>query len=139
MAADALFALIIGRLYDRHGIGVLVVVPLANIPVVLLAFSGGYFSALLACVLWGVSMGAQETVLRAGLADLTPVIKRGTAYGIFNTLYGGAWFAGSLVLGRLYETDLSALIGYSILTQLAALLAFLWLRQSAGRLVQAKR
>jgi MFS family permease len=138
MAADALFALIIGRLYDKYGISVLVVVPCANIPVVLLAFSGGYVSALGACLLWGVSMGAQETVLRAALADLTSITKRGTAYGIFNTLYGSAWFAGSLVLGWLYEMNLSVLIWYAVLMQLAALVAFLWLRRLAGRLMPVR-
>jgi predicted MFS family arabinose efflux permease len=75
-------------------------------------------------------MGAQETILRAALADLTSVKKRGTAYGIFNTLYGGAWFAGSLILGWLYELDLRLLIAYSVLMQVAALGAFFWLSAS---------
>jgi len=131
MAADAFFALAIGRFYDRKGIGVLVIVPLVNIPIALLAFSGGYYFALAGAVLWGLSMGAQETILRAALADLTSINKRGTAYGIFNTLYGGAWFAGSLVLGWLYEMNLVVLIGYSVLMQVAALGAFVWLWKSA--------
>jgi MFS family permease len=83
-------------------------------------------------------MGAQETVLRAALADLTSITKRGTAYGIFNTLYGSAWFAGSLVLGWLYEMNLSVLIWYAVLMQLAALVAFLWLRRLAGRLMPVR-
>ena len=131
MAADAFFALAIGRLYDRNGISVLVVVPLVNIPIAFLAFSGGYYFAFAGVVLWGLSMGAQETILRAALADLTSIKKRGTAYGIFNTLYGGAWFAGSLVLGWLYAINLHILIGYSVIMQVAALGAFLWLRKSA--------
>ncbi len=131
MAADAFFALAIGRLYDRNGIRVLLVVPLVNIPVAVLVFSGGYYGALAGAILWGLSMGAQETILRAALADLTSIKKRGTAYGIFNTLYGGAWFAGSLVLGWLYEINLDVLVGYSVLMQIAALGAFLWLWKSA--------
>lgn len=131
MAADAFFALAIGRLYDRKGIRVLLVVPLVNIPVAMLVFSGGYYGALAGAILWGLSMGAQETILRAALADLTSIKKRGTAYGIFNTLYGGAWFAGSLVLGWLYEINLDVLVGYSVLMQIAALGAFLWLWKSA--------
>ncbi len=131
MAADAFFALAIGRLYDRKGIRVLLVVPLVNIPVAVLVFSGGYYGALAGAILWGLSMGAQETILRAALADLTSIKKRGTAYGIFNTLYGGAWFAGSLVLGWLYEINLDVLIGYSVLMQIAAFGAFLWLWKSA--------
>lgn len=132
MAADALFALVIGRLYDRSGIKVLVVVPLVNLPVAFLAFTGGYFSALAGAVLWGLSMGVQETVLRAALADLTSLQKRGTAYGVFNTLYGGAWFAGSLILGWLYEWNLFVLIAYSVLMQVAALGAFVWLWKSVS-------
>lgn len=131
MAADAFFALAIGRLYDRNGIRVLVVVPLVNIPIAFLAFSGGYYYALVGAVLWGLSMGAQETILRAALADLTSIKKRGTAYGIFNTLYGGAWFAGSLVLGWLYEMNLQILVGFSVLMQVAALGAFVWLWKSS--------
>jgi MFS family permease len=131
MAADAFFALAIGRLYDRVGISVLVVVPLVNIPVAVLVFSSGYYGALAGAILWGLSMGAQETILRAALADLTSIKKRGTAYGIFNTLYGGAWFAGSLVLGWLYEMNLHLLIVYSVFMQIAALGAFLWLWKSA--------
>jgi len=127
MAADALFALLIGRLYDREGMGVLLAIPLANILVALFAFSTGYYVALAGAVLWGLSMGGQETILRAALADLTSVKKRGTVYGIFNTLYGGAWFAGSLMLGWLYEIDIRILIGYSVLMQVAAIGAFLWL------------
>ncbi len=130
MAVDAFFALLIGRLYDRKGLGILLVIPVSNILVALLAFSGGYYFALAGAVLWGLSMGGQETILRAALADLTSMGKRGTAYGIFNTLYGGAWFAGSIVLGWLYEFDTGVLVTYSILMQVAAMGAFFWLRNT---------
>lgn len=132
MATDALCALALGRLYDRAGLAVLVLIPVANIPIAPLAFSFGYGGALAAAVLWGISMGGQETILRAALADLTSVKKRGFAYGIFNALYGGAWFAGSIVFGFLYEVDLIALFAYSILMQVAALGVFFWLRKVAG-------
>jgi MFS family permease len=130
MAADALFALGLGRVYDRAGLAVLAAIPLINIPIGALAFLGGYTGALAASVLWGLSMGGQETVLRAALADLTSVRKRGTVYGIFNTLYGGAWFAGSVVLGALYDLDLSLLVIYSVLMQAGSLAAFVWLRKT---------
>ncbi len=133
MAADALVAIVMGRLYDREGLSVLVAIPLVNIPVAALAFAGSYYGALAGAVLWGISMGGQETVLRAALADLTSIKKRGTAYGIFNTLYGGAWFAGSVVLGILYELDLRALIAYTVIMQVMALGAFFWLRKETGR------
>lgn len=131
MATDALTALLVGRLYDRAGLAVLVLVPLVNIPLAPLAFSMGYWGALSASVLWGVSMGGQETVLRAALADLTSPGKRGFAYGVFNTLYGGGWFAGSVVFGLLYEFDIVLLIAFAILMQVAAVGAFVWLKKEA--------
>ncbi len=136
MATDALAALGMGRLYDRAGLFVLVLVPLANIPIAPLAFASGYWGALAAAVLWGISMGGQETVLRAALADLTSLRKRGFAYGIFNALYGAAWFAGSIISGILYEIDIFALFIYAGSMQACALGAFLWLRgvaQGANR------
>jgi MFS family permease len=132
MAVDAIVALVMGRIYDRTGLSVLVVIPLVNIPVTALAFAGSYYGALAGAVLWGISMGGQETVLRAALADLTSIKKRGTAYGIFNTLYGGAWFAGSIVLGILYELNIHALIAYTVTMQVAALGAFFWLRKAVS-------
>ncbi|MDI9633489.1 MAG: MFS transporter [Methanolinea sp.] len=132
MATDALCGLLLGRLYDRAGLPVLVLVPLVNIPIAPLAFSGGYWGALAAAVLWGISMGGQETVLRAALADLTSVRKRGFAYGVFNTIYGGAWFAGSVACGALYDAALSLLFSYCTAMQAAALGAFVWLKRTAG-------
>jgi len=133
MAADALFALFLGKAYDRGGLGVLAIIPLLNIPVAALAFTGGYWGAFAATVMWGLSMGGQETVLRAALADLTPFGKRGTAYGVFNTLYGGGWFVGSVVLGALYEMDILLLVLYSIVVEVGALVAFSWLIGSIKR------
>jgi len=81
----------------------------------------------------GALDGGQETVLRAALADLTPFGKRGTAYGVFNTLYGGGWFVGSVVLGALYEMDILLLVLYSIVVEVGALVAFSWLIGSIKR------
>jgi len=53
-------------------------------------------------VLWGIGMGAQESVMRAALAEMIPTERRGVAYGFFNTVYGLAWFAGSFVMGIIY-------------------------------------
>lgn len=133
MATDALAALLMGRLYDRWGLPVIIAIPIANIPIAPLAFSSGYFGALAAAVLWGVSMGGQETVLRAALADFTSIGKRGFAYGIFNTLYGASWFAGSLVFGLLYYVGAGAICAFSIFMQVAAMGAFFLLWRCAGR------
>ena len=46
--------------------------------------------------------------------------RRGTAYGVFNTGYGLLWFAGSALMGVLYDVSLPALIVFSVLAQLLA-------------------
>jgi len=76
-------------------------------------------------VLWGIGMAAQESVMRAAIASLTPAARRGTAYGLLNAAYGVAWFAGSSLLGVLYDYDIVALVGVAVVLQ-AASLPLLW-------------
>jgi MFS-type transporter involved in bile tolerance (Atg22 family) len=54
-------------------------------------------------LMWGAALGLQEATLRAAVADLVPRERRGTAYGIFTAIYGGAWLGGSAMTGLLYE------------------------------------
>ena len=70
--------------------------------------------------LWGVGMGAQESIMRAAVAGMVPAARRGTAYGVFNTGYGLLWFAGSALMGVLYDVSLPALIVFSVIVQLLA-------------------
>jgi len=120
MAVDALVALVTGRAYDRYGVVVLVFMPLLGLLIPLVAFSHSYLAALAGSVLWGASMGMQEAILRAAVADFTPPGGRGFAYGVFNTIYGGSWFAGSIVIGALYTVNVLYAAGFMFLLQCAA-------------------
>ncbi len=102
MAVDGAVALIIGKTYDKIGLKALIFLPLLTLPIPFFAFSNSYALALTSAVLWGAVMGIHETIMRAAIADLTHIKKRGFAYGIFNTAYGLAWFIGSAVMGLLY-------------------------------------
>ena len=66
-------------------------------------------------------MRAQQSLLRAKIADLVPAERRGAAYGIFNTAYGILWFAGSSVIGILYGRSLTGAVAFAVGTQLAAI------------------
>jgi Major Facilitator Superfamily len=81
----------------------------------------------------GVGMGAQESIMRAAIARIAPAERRGTAYGIFNALYGAAWFAGSVLLGALYDRSVPALVVASVALQAASLPVLLWLVRSNRR------
>jgi MFS family permease len=121
MGVDAVVALAIGKTYDRVGLVSLIALPLLTIPIPFLGFSGSYALAIGGIVLWGAVMGIQETIMRAAIADLTPIRRRGLAYGIFNTAYGAAWFAGGLVIGALYERSISWVICFAVVMQVIAL------------------
>ena len=55
------------------------------------------------------------------LTNVIPAEKRSTAFGLFDTGYGIAWFLGSAAMGLLYEKSILALVLFSVILQLAAL------------------
>ncbi len=76
--------------------------------------------------LWGVGMGAQESILKAAVAAMVPMDRRGSAFGIFYLCYGLAWFVGSTLMGVLYDHSVMGLVIFSFVTQLAAVPVLLW-------------
>jgi len=128
MGVDALVALIVGKAYDKAGLISLIVIPILTIPLPFLAFSRSHALAIASVVLWGAIMAIQETTMRAAIADITPVDRRGSAYGIFNTIYGAAWFAGGAILGFLYGQSRTHLVIFVIVIEVIAFITFLAVR-----------
>lgn len=125
MAADALAALFFGKMYDRVGIAPLVAVS-AIVPLfVPLIFSSDFITVAAGMLLYGVGLGAQESVMRAMVADMTPHCRRGFAFGCYNAAFGASWFLGSVAMGILYDVSLPAMMALSILLQFAAIPLFL--------------
>jgi len=129
MGVDALAALVFGRLFDRKGIAVMATAAIISSLFAPLVFLGGFYLALLGMALWGVGMGAQESIMRAAIADIVPADRRGSAYGLFNTGYGFFWFLGSALMGMLYDISLPSLIAFSVAAQLASVPLFLWIKR----------
>ncbi|MDZ4158467.1 MAG: MFS transporter [Anaerolineaceae bacterium] len=129
MGVDALAALAVGKAYDRIGMRALVIIPFMTLPVPFLGFSNNLVLIVAGLALWGVVMAVHETVLRAAIADLTQTGKRGMAYGIFNTIYGAAWFTGGALMGLLYERSLGLLLGFAAVCQVLAFGVYLFLRR----------
>jgi len=129
MAVNGLAALIFGRLFDRFGMRILalgIVVSLLALP---LGFLGGSALAIAAVGCWAVGLGAQQATLRAGIAQLIPIEKRGNAYGVFNAVYGVLWFLGSVTMGVLYDYSLVMLVVFGIILQLGSAVMFVWLQR----------
>ena len=84
-------------------------------------FLGGPSMALTGVVLWGIGMGVQDSALKALLARVVPPDRRSTAFGVFDTGFGIAWFLGSTTMGLLYDHSMVAVALFSTVVQLAAL------------------
>jgi MFS family permease len=80
------------------GVGFLVLADLV------LAFAPGIGGVAVGAALWGLHMGFTQGLLATLVADTSPPELRGTAFGIFNLLTGGALLAASVVAGMLWDT-----------------------------------
>lgn len=126
MGVDAIAALLFGRWFDRVGLGSLMLAIALSLLFAPLVFLGSFQTAIWGMVLWGIGMGAQESIMKAAIAGIVAPQRRGSAFGIFNTGYGLSWFAGSALMGTLYDFSLPALVIFSVLIQ-ALSLPVLWL------------
>ena len=133
MAVNGLAALIFGRLFDRFGMRILALGIMVSLVALPLGFLGGSALAIVAVGCWGVGLGAQQATLRAGIAQLIPIEKRGNAYGVFNAVYGVLWFLGSVTMGVLYDYSLVMLVVFGIILQLGSAAMFFWLQRPLSR------
>lgn len=124
MGVDGAAALILGRLFDRLSVSVLIIAALISAAFAPLVFLGSASLAFLGMIFWGVGMGAQESVIKAALAEMVPKNRRASAFGISQAVSGLFWLLGSVLMGFLYEYSLGALIIFSVIVQLGAVPCF---------------
>ncbi len=96
-----------------------------------LVFFGQFGLSLLGMVLWGIGLGAQDSLLKALLSRIIEANKRSTAFGVFDTGFGIAWFLGSATMGLLYNRSIAVLVAFSVVAQLAALPVLLLAKKQA--------
>jgi MFS family permease len=120
MAAGGLGSLLMGKLFDQVGLIVLVPVTVIAAAYAPLAFFGGFSLALIGALLWGIGLGAHESVMQAAVAHMISREHLGSAYGLFGAIFGVAWFAGSAALGALYDASVGAAVTLAVVTQLLA-------------------
>ena len=122
MLVDAVAALVFGLLYDKNGVKALVWSTVISAPFAIFVFAfDSVPMLLLGIALWGVGMGAQESILKAAVTSMVPKASRATGYGIFECSFGVFWFLGSWLLGILYDASIPAMIAVSVISQLAAI------------------
>jgi predicted MFS family arabinose efflux permease len=121
MAMGGVASLVFGRLLDRLGLPILLLAFFLSALFAPFVFLGGFALALIGMILWGIGLGAQDSLLKAVLAGAVDAEKRSTGFGVFDTGFGIAWFVGSAAMGLLYDKSIAGLIVFSVLLQLAAL------------------
>jgi predicted MFS family arabinose efflux permease len=60
----------------------------------------------------------------ATLANITHDEKKATTFGVYDTVFGIAWFFGSALLGFLCDRSLVALVIFAVTAQLASIPSF---------------
>jgi MFS family permease len=125
MATEAIAALVLGHAFDRFGLATVTAATVLTAFFAPLVFLGGAALAVIGVICWGLGMAAQESIVKAVITIMAAPRRRAFAYGLFDTGFGICWFAGSLLLGVLYDHSAAALVVFSTAAQLAAL-PLLW-------------
>jgi predicted MFS family arabinose efflux permease len=129
MAVSGIGSLVLGRLFDRAGIGILIPLTVVAAAYAPLAFLGGFWASLAGVSLWGLGMGVHESIIPAAVAPMVSPDRRASAYGLFTGAYGTAWMLGSIVIGALYAVSLTAVVVFAVAIQVAAIPLILVVRR----------
>lgn len=135
MGVGGLGSLLVGYLFDRYGMVVLVPLTIVSAFFAPLMLLGGFWVAATGAVLWGLGTGVHESIIPAAVAPMIAPDRRASAYGLFTAGYGLCWFAGSAVIGALYDASPSAAAVCCIVLELAAIPIFVlvWRRSKRDR------
>ena len=125
MVTDGIAALILGKMFDRLGIRALLLATLLSAGSAPLCFLGGTSGIVAGLILWGIGMASQESVMRAVITTLVSKERRATAHGLQNAVFGLSWFAGSALLGVLYDISILSLVIVSVSLQIISIFLLL--------------
>jgi MFS family permease len=117
--------LLLGRLFDRVGMRIVLAAMILSALFTPLVFSGSLLFVLIAMPLWGVGYAVQDTLFKALVAGILPDKKRGLAFGLFYAGYGFGWLIGSVAVGLLYQQSRLALVTFAVAAQLCSLPFFI--------------
>ena len=134
MIVDAFAALFFGWLYDRIQFTALILSGLlASFFAVFVFAANSFWTILIGIALWGIGMGAQESILKAAVVTLSPKDSRASSFGLFESCFGLSWFLGSWFMGWLYDLNTIWLVVFSVGTQLLALPLYAVIFRSTGK------
>jgi len=140
MGVDAISALFFGYLFDKINIKALQIstfIAMLSAPVFFLI--DGTVGIIIGIIFWGIGMGAQESILKAVISKSVSKDKRGTAYGIFYTVFGLSWFIGSSIVGALYGISILAIVIFSVVMELLAIILLINFEHHSKNIVDKEK
>jgi len=120
---DAPAALISGILFDKYGLKVLYLPLVISVVPTFFVYQGGdLFSLILASASFGIVLGMQESIYRAAVSHFAPTESRGTAYGLFNTIYGIGFLISGVIFGLFLDSHIALpiVVSYSVMFEAVA-------------------
>ncbi|HEU5222646.1 MAG TPA: MFS transporter [Candidatus Lumbricidophila sp.] len=102
MATDGLSGLVVGRLYDRAGPLVLLIVPVAAAAGAL-AFAESTPLVWIGVAIWGITNGILDSTVKAVVTELVPSTSRAVGFGWLAFVRGCSLLVAGGVLGAAYS------------------------------------
>src|SRR5580658_5579617 len=131
MFVAAISAPLLGRLLDTRGNGTVGVAIVVTAVATALAFLGNGLTAEIGAALWGVGTVVQDSLLLALVASVITQRRGATTFGLYDLIFGVAWFAGSALEGALLDHSIPGLVVFSIALQAIAI-PFFVTRSASG-------
>jgi MFS family permease len=117
MFIDAIAAVVFGLLFDKIGFASIAIAVLLTAPYAFFIFYiNTTWSIFVGLTMWGIGMGASESVMKSGITCLSGKAQRARAFGTYELFYGLATFGGSFLIGWLYDASTLALCLVSCLS-----------------------
>ena len=122
MLVDGVSGLLMGRVYDRHGPKVLLVVPVAACGAAI-AFSHNATLVWLGIAIWGVVNGVLDSTVKAVVTELVAPVARSIAFGWLAFVRGLGLLAAGAVLGLAYGHSITLVVLLILGANVVALVA----------------
>lgn len=109
MLVDGLSGLAMGRVYDRRGPRVLLVVPVAA-AITAIALTHNALLVWLGVAVWGIVNGVLDSTIKAVVTELVPAAQRATAFGWLALVRGSGLLIAGAALGLAYDHSITLVV-----------------------------
>jgi MFS-type transporter involved in bile tolerance (Atg22 family) len=106
MLIDAIAAMVFGLLFDKKGfLSIVIATALTTAYPFFIFYINTTWSIFVGLSLWGIGVGALESVMKSCVVTLSNKNERGRAFGTYELVYGVATFGASFVIALLYDAS----------------------------------